>query len=188
MKVCGLADGEWAGSFETTRLPMTQRRTPVKLSELIEAVEFSSDEHAAWVDLETGCVVRVDQFLLNALEGKDDDTLEVLTEWDRDELALARAITEDSAGRFLDAPDAFGFHEYRHMQCFIESLGETEAAGRLWDAIKGSGAFRRFKNTADRLGLLTAWYRYREDALRTFVRKWAEANQVAVEDDMTRSA
>jgi hypothetical protein len=32
---------------------------PVKLSELIEAVEFDSDEFGNWVDLQNGNVVRL---------------------------------------------------------------------------------------------------------------------------------
>ncbi len=41
---------------------------PVKLTELIEALDFASDEYGSWVDLEAGRVVRVDLSLLRALE------------------------------------------------------------------------------------------------------------------------
>ena len=63
------------------------------------------------------------------------------------------------------------------------NVESTQAAEELWRAIKGKGAFRFFKDTANRLGLLDQWYRYRDAAVKEYVMGWAEANQVTVEDD-----
>ncbi len=41
---------------------------PVKLSELIEALEFDSDERVTKVDLQNGCVVTVDNSVISAVE------------------------------------------------------------------------------------------------------------------------
>jgi hypothetical protein len=41
---------------------------PIKLSELIEALEFDSDERVTNVDLQNGCVVSVDRSLLSAVD------------------------------------------------------------------------------------------------------------------------
>src|SRR5437588_8802737 len=49
---------------------------------------------------------------------------------------------------------------------------------------KGKGAFRYFKDTADRLGLLNRWFQYRNDAVKEFVVEWAEDNNVPYEDDV----
>jgi hypothetical protein len=69
------------------------------------------------------------------------------------------------------------------MERFIGSVENSQAAEELWRAIKGKGAFRYFKDTAHRLGLLDQWYRYRDEAAKEHVIAWAEANQVTVEDD-----
>jgi hypothetical protein len=91
---------------------------------------------------------------------------------------------EDSSERFIDAPDPSEFHEYRHMEEFIESLPDPQAAEQLWRAIGGQDAFRHFKDTLHRLGLQDQWYRHRDEAMKQFVIKWAEANNVAYEDDL----
>jgi hypothetical protein len=40
----------------------------------------------------------------------------------------------------------------------------------LLGAIHGSGAFRHFRGAVERLGLLDAWYRYREEAIQQIAR------------------
>ena len=155
----------------------------IKLSELIEALEFDSDEYSNRVDLEHGSVVRLSHSLLNAVEEGDEDALESLADWEKEEIEVARAMVADSGERFVDAPDKFEFHEYRHMERFIGTVENSDSAEQLWRAIKGKGAFRYFKDTASRLGLLQEWYRYRDEAMREFVIAWAEAHCVPIEDD-----
>ena len=92
---------------------------PVKLSELIEALEFDSEEHMTKVDLQNGCVVTVDRSVVSAVEESDEESLGELPDWQTPELETARAIVADSGERFVEAPDKFDFHEYRHMERFI---------------------------------------------------------------------
>ena len=157
---------------------------PTKLSELIEALEFESEEHATRVDLQNGCVVRVDNSALSAVENEDEDALNDLPDWQKEEVEVARAIVGDSGERFVAAPGKFDFHEYRQMERFIGTVENAETAEQLWRAVKGKGAFRYFKDTASRLGLLEQWYRYRDDALKEFVVEWAGAHNVPFEDDL----
>jgi hypothetical protein len=156
---------------------------PVKLSELIKALEFDSDEFGSWVDLQTGSMVRLAHSLVSAVEEGDEDALEDLAGWEKEEVEIAKAVVADSGERFVDAPDKLDFHEYRHMERFIGTVENAGAAEQLWRAIKGKGAFRYFKDTASRLGLLKQWYQYRDEAMREFVRDWAEAHQVPFVDD-----
>jgi len=160
---------------------------PVKLSELIEAVEFDSDEFGSWVDLRNGNVVRLAHSLISAVEDSDDEALQSMAEWEKEEVEIARAVVEESE-RFVKAPGKFDFHEYRQMERFIGTVHDTAAAEQLWRAIKGKGAFRHFKDTANRLGLLKQWYEYRDEALEAFVRDWAEAHQVPLSDDTDTNA
>jgi hypothetical protein len=157
---------------------------PTKLSELIEALEFDSDEHATRVDLQNGGVVRLPHSLLAAVEEGDEDATDSLADWEKEEVEVARAIVEDSGERFVAAPDKFDFHEYRQMERFIGTVENAEAAEQMWRAIKGKGAFRYFKDTASRLGVLDQWYRYRDEAVKEYVIGWAEANNVPYEDDL----
>lgn len=161
-------------------------KKPIPLSLLIEALELDCDEFVTRVDTEGAVVVSVSAELFHAVEAGDDEALEDVSDWERDSIAIARAIVEDTAGRFVDAPDKFEFHEYRQMERFIRTVEDDDAADQLWRAIKGKGAFRYFKDTAARLDLLDAWYRFRDEARKQFVIDWAEANDVAYTDDTRR--
>jgi len=59
---------------------------------------------------------------------------------------------------------------------------EPRITDQLWRAIKGKGAFRHFKDTAHRLGLIDDWYRIRDVAIRQHMLGWAEINGVSVDD------
>jgi hypothetical protein len=157
---------------------------PAKLSDLMEALLFDSDEHVSRYDRETGRLVTVERSVLSATEEEDEESLSDLPDWQKEEIEIARVIAADSGERFIDPPDKFDFHEYRHMERFIGTVENAEAAEQLWRAIKGKGAFRYFKDTASRLGLLPRWYRYRDDAMKQFVLAWAKANHVPCEDDL----
>ena len=157
---------------------------PVKLSALIEALEFDFEETRTFVDLENGCVVMVQRSVLSDMEEGDEEALSDLPDWQKDEVEIARAIVADSGKRFVTPPDKYEFHEYRQMERFIGTVRNAGAADQLSQAIRGKGAFRYFKDTADRLGLLNQWFQYRNDAMKEFVVDWAEDNNVPYEDDV----
>ena len=154
-----------------------------KLSDLIDALEFESMEHHTYFDRHTGRIVSVENFILSAVEEHDEAGLALVSDWQKEEIEIARAIVADSGDRFIDPPDKFEFHEYHHMEQFIGSLSDAAAADALLLAIKGRGAFRRFKDTLYQLGIQDQWFRYRDEAMRKFVIAWAEANGVPYEDD-----
>jgi len=153
----------------------------VKLMDLTDSLEMASEESSAYLDLQTGTVVIVQNYLLRRAENAKDDTIPDNTlDWEEDEYAAARAI--DAADkRYLALPDKFDFHEYHHMERFIGTIADDRTADQLWRAIKGKGAFRHFKDTAHRLGLIDDWYRYRDEALKKFMLGWAEVNNVPVD-------
>ncbi len=157
--------------------------TPVKISDLIEALEFDSDEYGNWVDLQNGSVVRLAHSLISAVEEGDEAALDSMADWEKEEVEDARAIVGDSGERFVVAPSKLDFREYRQMERFIGTVANAGAAEQLWRAVNGKGAFRYFKDTASRLGLLQQWYHYRDNAMKEFVRDWAEAQQIPVVDD-----
>lgn len=159
----------------------------VKLMDLTDALEMASEESGSWLDRQTGQVVVVDNDVMQAVESTEGDMMpDGLEDWQVEQVPAARAI---SAGdpRYLALPDKFDFHEYRHMEKFIGSIADAEKADQLWRAIKGKGAFRYFKDTAARLGLLDAWYGYRDTALNRFMLDWAKENEVQVDQFHHRS-
>ncbi|MGH8020820.1 MAG: UPF0158 family protein [Opitutaceae bacterium] len=156
---------------------------PARFRDLTDSLESQSDvdEYAHRFDRTTGRMVMVEESILNAVDD-DEEALADLPDWQKGEIEVARAIVADDGMRFIKPPGQFEFHEYRHMQRFIGTVEDEKAADALWDAIKGKGAFRYFKDTLHRFGLQNQWYAFRAAAMKQFVLDWAEANGVVVED------
>ena len=150
----------------------------VKLADLTDTLDLPA-EWGAWLDRETGKVITLDPETHEAADPDSDPAS--APDWVApDDLAVVRAIDAGDP-RYLALPDKFEFHEYRQMERFIGTVPDARIADQLWFALKGKGAFRHFKDTAGRLGLLDGWYRYRDEALNRFMLDWAEANQVTVD-------
>jgi len=155
-----------------------------KLSDLIDALLFDLPEHITRYDREEARLVSVEDWVMTAVEEGNEERLRDLPDWQKVEVEIARAIIEHEGDRFISPPDKFEFHEYRQMERFIGTIETEEVAEQLWRAIKGKGAFRHFKATTERLGLLDRWFRYRDAAMKQFVIEWARDNQVPFEDDL----
>jgi uncharacterized protein UPF0158 len=152
--------------------------TAVRLDEIVEALEMQFDESASYLDLDTGQVVTVSKDLLRAAEAPGDEEPDLPT-WQKDEWETATRIV--STDRFRELPTKFDVHEWAIMQDFSRSLQSDSIREDLVRAIHGPGAFRNFKDTVRRHGMVSAWFAFRTEALRQIVRNWCEENQIALE-------
>src|SRR5437867_9917265 len=120
-------------------------------------MEFQSDEITAYLHRPTGRVILVsDEALQAAEEGAGAEAgLEEL------ELADAWGILKGGE-EYLPLPDRFEIDEYRMMGRFALGVADPAVQAELGDALRGRGAFRRFKDVVVRLGLAEEWYRYRD--------------------------
>ena len=153
----------------------------VKLAVLLDLLESDHEEFTSMLDLKTGEMVLMEDGLVRAAEEGDEESLNAVSEWQKPDAELARLIAADDGQRFIQGPKKFDFHEYRHMERFIGTIETEEIADQLWKAIKGKGAFRYFKDTAERLGLLERWFAYRDEAMKKFVLDWAGRRHIKVE-------
>ena len=81
-------------------------------------------------------------------------------------------LIENSGDRFLRFPTKYDIHEYSMMESFIESLPPSRAREDLAHAIRGRGAFRRFKNGIYYHRVEQQWYDYRDQAYRGIAIRW----------------
>ena len=147
----------------------------VQLKDILEGMEFQSDEVTAYLHRPTGRVLAVsDEALLAAEEGAGADEVEEF------ELADARGILE-GGDDYLALPDRFEIDEYRMMERFAAGVAESAAQAELGDALRGRGAFRRFKDAVRRLGLAEKWYAYRDRGYEDVARAWCETNGIVVD-------
>jgi hypothetical protein len=147
----------------------------VKLTDIIEGMDFQSDEQSAFLNLTTGEVVSVTDEELHAAE--NDAPLEDFPEWQHDAIRIAGEIVETD--HFLPLPDKFEINEYRIMERFCLSVDDEDMRDDLCNAIRGRGAFRYFKDRIHAYGIAEEWYKYRDDALREIAMAWCEAHGIA---------
>lgn len=81
-------------------------------------------------------------------------------------------LIESSGDRFLRFPTKYDIHEYSIMENFVYSLPAGAARQELANAIRGRGAFRRFKNGIRYHRLEQQWYDYRDQAYREIAIRW----------------
>jgi len=151
----------------------------VKLNDIIEGLEFQSDEMQSFLDKRTGKVVSISDEEMQAAE--DDEPIEDFPDWQQDLIRIAREIT-DETGDYIELPSKFDINEYSIMERFCLSLNDPELADIFYGLIKGSGAFRRFKDAINEYGIEDDWYSYRNNALKEIAVEWCKENNIEFED------
>ncbi|MBR3227872.1 MAG: GNAT family N-acetyltransferase [Erysipelotrichaceae bacterium] len=73
--------------------------------------------------------------------------------------------------------------DYGTMRDFIESLDESKEKEWLAEAIRGAGAFRRFRSTLERFGISDKWYDFLEQAHENIAIDWCEYYGIEYLDD-----
>ena len=123
------------------------------LRDVIDAIESQSNEGEAYLGPETGEIVQVseDERALVEQGCSDDD----LPQWQREAMPKIREALESD--KFLMLPDRFEVHQWAIMERFSHEQNDS-ARKVLLSAIHGSGAFRHFRSTVERLGLLDTSY------------------------------
>jgi len=134
------------------------------------------DEYSSYLDLDTGQVETVSHELLRAAEEPDDEEEHALSEWEEQELEVARRIV--STDRFVMLPGKFDIHEWSIMRDFALSVQSPRIREELEFAIHGSGAFRHFKHIVRQQRIEEAWYAFRDQALRQIAIDWCEEHEI----------
>jgi hypothetical protein len=83
----------------------------VKLKDIIEGLEFLTDEGTSYLNTTTGEVVYVMTEELRAAE--EEQPLEDFPEWQHDAIRIAGEIIETD--HYLPLPDRFEIHEYHWL-------------------------------------------------------------------------
>ncbi|HEM3941547.1 TPA: hypothetical protein U1V53_001328 [Streptococcus suis] len=93
---------------------------------------------------------------------------------------LEEEIEEDVAGRFVGLPTYYDFNPYTFMELYISDLTDGDLSGRLSRAIRGRGAFRRFKNELERCDRFEEW---ETQCYKELVLEWCQENKIAIVDN-----
>jgi hypothetical protein len=153
--------------------------TRVKLAEIIDGMESQSDESSPFLNKRTGEVVLITDYEMRAAE--DEEPIEDLPDWEQDQVRIAREIMAE-AGDYIELPTKFDINEYRIMESFCESIEDAEMSDTFCELIRGSGAFRRFKDALYRHGIEKDWYRYRGEAYKEIAIEWCRENNIEFDE------
>ncbi|MDR2870870.1 MAG: UPF0158 family protein [Deferribacteraceae bacterium] len=81
----------------------------------------------------------------------------------------------------ISCPEQFDLHEYSIMEDFIESRTKPREIELLSVAIRGKGAFRRFKDVLYQLEIEKEWFAYQHEAFKEIAKRWCEENKLEYE-------
>jgi len=148
----------------------------IRLTKIVEALETQSDDRLSFLHPDTGELQTVSRELIYEAEEGPEDEEPDFPEWQRHEWELARQIV--ASRRFLRLPTKLDVHEWAIMRNFADSMEPAGVRQDLQVAVHGAGAFRHFRRTLERYRIESAWYRFREEALRDIAMKWCQHHHV----------
>lgn len=149
----------------------------IKLDEILEAIEFQSDETIAVINKKTSEVYMITEEVI--IYAESDSGLDC-PEW-MNELVLQAKCYFENEDDFLTLPSKYDIGEYNMMEEFAESLTDKHQRNNLLLALQGKGAFRRFKDTLIRFDIEKKWYDYRELEMIDIALEWCRFEGIKIE-------
>ena len=143
---------------------------PVKLQDVIDALEASDEELSHYLDKRNGQIFMVTSEEMEAAE--DDELISEYPDWQREGILKAREILQSMD--FVALPTQFDIHEYKIMEDFCLTFANRQVGEQLLRLIRGSGAFGRFKHAINSMGVEEAWYEYRGTEIEKLAIEWLE--------------
>lgn len=147
---------------------MEKKKLRINLDELCNAIEDGSLENDYFLDLETGEIIFVSEYM----DDEDEATKKL-----KDRI-------EEEFDRYEQIPKAESHEGYEDMVGFIAIVENERLAELLEVAINGKGAFRRFKDV-----LLNypeeseRWFKFKDDRMEKRAREWLEDIEVIMSEE-----
>jgi hypothetical protein len=168
---------------------------PVSLRDLVDELQMLPNEGTAYLNKVTGKIITVTEDLvaMAEMDSELEEDLEDEIDTDRVEdpdletqyLQEVKRILASDAD-YLELPSRFEIHEYEVMERFCLTFPDEKVSDVLLQKIRGSGAFRRFKDTIYQYDIEKDWFRYRDEAYKEIAVAWLESRDIAYSDDMDR--
>lgn len=133
----------------------------IKLKVVIDAIEEATESYTSFYDTKTKETVYLPDAFMTG------ETNEELLE-----------LIENEPDRFLRFPTKYDIHEYSIVEAFVDYLPPGKIKSEMISAIRGKGAFRRFKQSIRYHGIEQLWYDYQANAYRELAERWCRDNEI----------
>ncbi len=134
----------------------------VKISEIVDVFEMMDQDSEYYLDKKTGEIEWINDVTMTSEEEEE----------------ITDRLDEHGCFRL---PTSYELEEYRTMEEFIGGMPQS-VRGRMYAAIQGRGAYRRFKDMVREMGIEQIWYDYRADAFKQRAIEWCEDNGIEYEE------
>ena len=135
----------------------------VKLTEVIDALDFTNDEIEYYYNPDTEEIFMSN---IGEIESLNEDELDELFE------------------KSIMLPTRYDINEYEMMEDFVETIEDTRLQNQLYISLNGRGAFRRFKDTCINFDIIDDWYKYRDQKYKELAINWCKDNNIEFEQEM----
>ncbi len=132
----------------------------VKLTEVIDALDFTNDEIEYYYNPDNGEIFMSN---IGEFENLNEDELDELFE------------------KSIMLPTRYDINEYEMMVDFVETIEDTILQNQLYISLNGSGAFRRFKDTCINFDIIDTWYKFRDKKYKELAINWCKDNNIEFE-------
>ena len=129
----------------------------VKLNEVIDALEFTSDEMEYYYNPDNEEIFMSNIGDFSAL---NEDELDELFE------------------KSIMLPTRYDINEYEMMEDFAETIENIKIQNQLYISLNGKGAFRRFKDTCINFDIINDWYKFRDGKYKELAINWCKENNI----------
>ena len=143
----------------------------VKIDEIVEAMKLQFNTWNTFLNIKTGEIVYVSD---DELQSAEDDEL---SDWELDDVSAAIDILENEAD-YIELPTQFDINEYHMITTFCHSVEDSQIRSQLLAAVRGKGAFRRFKDLITQYEIEDEWYAYRDKCYREIAIRWCQNNGI----------
>jgi hypothetical protein len=134
-------------------------------------MEMQFDGTSTYLSLKTGEVISVSDEDFRTAE--EDEPIEHLPDWQQESVKTAIDVLEKFKD-YKELPTKFEINEYEMMDNFSYEVKDQRNREVLFDAIRGRGAFRRFKDQVGYMGIEQDWYTFRDERYKEIAIAWCK--------------
>jgi hypothetical protein len=140
------------------------KKLKIDMGELVFAMQSHFSEMEHYLDLETGKIEAVSELAVGDEELKER--------------------IEAEKGRYKYIEPIPSYEAYQLMEEFIETVEDENLKEKLYIAIDGKGAFRRFKNMLLNYPVeRERWFKFENEKMEEYAREWLESIGVEPEQE-----